>query len=133
MSVAGFRDVVTARLAPWRVEDDREAATQSAPFPYVLVDFAPPLMDTDRWSSASFVADGWFQTTCIGQSRRQAEALHDRVEALLLDWCPTVPGWMVHPVGMDTAPRAQPPYRGVPDRVIWEIVTRWTWDASRAA
>lgn len=129
MSLAPFRPVVVARIAPWRVEDDREQAAHEARLPYVLVEFPPPLMDSTRWASRDFTADGTFTTTCVGESRRSVEALHDAVEALLSDWVPVVPGWSTWPVGMVTRPRSQPPYRGIPDRVLWEVSTTWSWHA----
>lgn len=129
MTVGAFRPAVVARLAGWRVEDDREGAALKASLPYLLVEFPPPLMGMDRWSSRDFTADGAFTVTVVAASRRTAEGLHDAVEARLVDWVPVVPGWSTWPVSMATRPRLQPPYTRIPDRVLHEVVTSWTWHA----
>ena len=50
--IRAHRAAVVARLAPWRVIDDRAKVDDSSmPSPWVVVDFPPPLKETDRWSA----------------------------------------------------------------------------------
>ena len=127
------RQVVLARLGRWRVVDDRSKVDDvSWPTPWVVVDFPPPMRESDRWeASAQHCVTGWFQTSCVGGDVDQAGRLHDVVADLLVDWVPAVPGWVVWPVGMDTMPRLIGPDREVPDRRLVQVATRWTWLATR--
>lgn len=132
--IRAHRAAVVARLAPWRVVDDRARYDDtSMKAPWVVVDFPPPLRETDRWEAPNAHRGvGVFQTSCVGLDVDQADALHEAVEALLLDWTPTVAGWRVWPVFMDSAPRQLPPYDALPDRRLVTVATRWTWHAEQA-
>ena len=100
------------------------------PSPWVVVDFPPPLKETDRWSAPDqHRGVGWFQTSCVGEDVDQSGRLHDEVESLLLGWTPVVAGWSVWPVRMDTQPRLLDAYTALPDRRLVTTVCRWTWHA----
>lgn len=129
-----YRAAVLDRLAPWRVVDDRSRVADKVwPAPWLVVDFPPPLRASDRWeASGQHRVVGWFQTSAVGEDQFHAGALHDVVADVLVDWVPLVPGWTVWPVEMDTAPRLLGWDRTVPDRVLVQVVTRWSWTATRA-
>ena len=101
--------------------------------PWVVIDFPPLLAQTDRWEGA---ADnrrvGAWQLTCVATDRATARDLHDRIVPLVADWTPTVPGWSCHPVLADWLPRELDPYTKIPDRVLYQVVSGWTWHANRA-
>ena len=84
--IRAHRAAVVARLAPWRVIDDRAKVDDSSmPSPWVVVDFPPPLKETDRWSAPDqHRGVGWFQTSCVGEDVDQSGRLHDAVESRLL-------------------------------------------------
>ena len=129
------RAVVAARLSPWRViTDRRRVESPDVPAPWVVLDFPPPLLESDRWEGPAMGRSlSWFQTACVGEDADQAGVLHDRVVERLLDWVPVVDGWpSVWPVGMDTNPRLIPPDDSVPGRRLVEVVTRWSWHAERS-
>ena len=129
--IRAHRAAVVARLAPWRVIDDRAKVDDSSmPSPWVVVDFPPPLKETDRWSAPDqHRGVGWFQTSCVGEDTDQSGRLHDEVESRLLGWAPVVAGWSVWPVRMDTQPRLLDAYTALPDRRLVTTVCRWTWHA----
>lgn len=122
-----------ARLAPWRVVDDRSRVDDASwPAPWIVLDFPPPARRHDRWAGRhQGRAVGWFQTAAVGEDVDQAGRLHDRVVDRLLDWVPVIDGWpSVWPVEMDTEPRVLDA-SSVPDRMLVQVVTRWTWQAER--
>lgn len=128
-----FNAAVMARLSRWRVVDDRtKIDDRTFPVPWIVVDFPPPRLQSDRWEGTGLArAAGRFQTSAVGETKQQAGRVHDAVAALLVDWVPPVDGWTMYPVDMYTDPREMSATE-IPDRRLVQIVTTWTWTAERS-
>lgn len=128
-----FRDVFLSRLSGVRVTSDRERVPdRSWPAPWVVLDFPPPMREAGRWETTSqHRTTGWVQTACVGEDDDQAGWLHDKVADTLTDWTPTVTGWVVWPVRMDSNPRLLDWDTRIPDRRLVQVVTRWAFTAER--
>lgn len=132
--IRAARASVKARLAATlTVYDERlEAFGNVLASPFVLVEFPPPLLKTDRLSDSSHQGEGWFQTTSVGESLDQADAVQERVETALDGWSPQIPGQIVSKVRMYSEPRTLPPFDDLPGVVLHQHVTRWEWSAQTA-
>lgn len=92
-------DALIARL---ETETARPIGDAEAPAdttePYA---FVSPLIDEPSegpLNDPTQVVDDAFQVTCVGESRRQAQWMQQKVRAALLGWIPTVAGVGTFPV-----------------------------------
>lgn len=95
-------DAVLARLredpALTAAVYDGEVTDRPAPQHYVLVHSNRGVVRPARLAGPAVRRQKTYWVHAVGMSKKQAEAVSERVLAKLLNWAPDVPGWQCEPV-----------------------------------